>query len=107
MSLSAISGVAMVLGGAGRLQVPCLVDIEQTPESFHAHAIPEGIDLRPGDRVLVHGAPSRIGYGEHVRVQCTATVIRAGVLRRMWTRVAALFELLELFEAGFQPKEQA
>ena len=107
MCLSAIFGSATGRRCTGRIQVPCLVDIEQTPESFHAHAIPEGIDLRPGDRVLVHGAPSRIGYGETVRFQCVATVIRAGRLRRMWTRVAAMFELLDLFEAGFQPKEQA
>jgi hypothetical protein len=90
-----------------RIDVPCFVDIEQTPASLHAHAIPEGVDLRPGDRVLVHGAPSSIGYGEHVRFRCVATVIRAGALRRAWTRLTAVLELLELFEVGFQPKEQA
>jgi hypothetical protein len=90
-----------------RIDVPCFVDIEQTWESLHAHAIPEGLDLRPGDRVLVHGAPSSIGYGECVRIDCIATVIRAGVLRRAWTRLTAVLELLELFEVGFQPKEQA
>ena len=90
-----------------RIDVPCFVDIEQTWESLHAHAIPEGLELRPGDRVLVHGAPSSIGYGERVRVECIATVIRAGVLRRAWTRLTAVLCLLELFEAGFQQKEQA
>jgi hypothetical protein len=90
-----------------RIDVPCFVDIEQTPESLHAHAIPEGVDLRPGDRVLVHGAPSSVGYGEHVNIVCVATVIRAGALRRAWTRLTAVLQLLELFEAGFQPKEQA
>jgi hypothetical protein len=90
-----------------RIEVPCVVEIEQTPEYFYAHAIPEGVDLRPGDRVLVHGAPSSIGFGEHVRIDLTATVIRAGAIRRAWTRMTAFLELLELFEAGFQPKEQA
>jgi hypothetical protein len=90
-----------------RVEVSCLVDIEQTPESLHAHAIPEGIDLRPGDRVLVHGAPASVAYGQHVRVYCAATVIRAGVFRRAWTRLTAVLEILELFEAGFQPKERA
>jgi len=90
-----------------RIEVPCFVDIAQTPESLHAHAIPEGIDLRPGDRVLVHGAPSSIGYGEHLRVVRVATVIRAGALRRAWTRLTAVLQLLELFETGFQPKEHA
>jgi hypothetical protein len=90
-----------------RIEVPCLVDIEQTADSLHAHAIPEGIDLHPGDRVLVHGAPSRVAYGEYVRIYSMATVIRAGVIRRAWTRMTAVFELLELFETGFQPKEHA
>jgi hypothetical protein len=90
-----------------RIKVHCFVDIEQTPRSLHAHAIPEGVDLRPGDRVLVHGAPSSVGYGEQARVRCVATVIRAGVFRRAWTRLTGVLEVLELFEAGFQSKEQA
>lgn len=90
-----------------RIEVRCFVDIEQTPDSLHAHAIPEGVDLRPGDRVLVHGAPASIRYGERVQIVCMATVVRAGALRRAWTRLAAVRELLDLFEAGFQPKEQA
>jgi hypothetical protein len=92
---------------ASRIDVPCYVDIEQTPDSLHAHAIPEGIDIQPGDSVIVHGAPSGIGYGEHLRVTCVATVIRAGAIRRFWTRLIAPLEFLELFEAGFGPKEQA
>ena len=47
------------------VEVECLVEIEQTPESLHAHAVPEGIEIRPGDVVVVHGAPSRVGFGEH------------------------------------------
>ena len=64
-----------------RIEVPCTVDIEQTPESLHAHAVPEGVDIRPGDKVLVHGAPSQIGYGERVTLQCSATVIKATAFR--------------------------
>ncbi len=90
-----------------RFDVPCLVDIEQTPESLHAHAIPEGVDIRPGDSVLVHGAPSHIGYGERMQIECTATVTRASVFGRFWTYLTAPFELVELFEVGFQPKESA
>ena len=88
-----------------RFEVPCFVDIEQTPESLHAHAIPEEIDIRPGDSVQVHGAPSRIGYGERLSIECSATVTRATVLGRFWTRLTAPLELVELFEVGFQPKE--
>lgn len=90
-----------------RVDVPCFVDIEQTPESFHAHAIPEGIDIGPGDSVLVHGAPSRIAYNERVQIECSATVTRASVFGRFWTHLTAPLELFELFEVGFQSKESA
>lgn len=88
-----------------RIDVPCFLDIEQTPESLHAHAIPEGIDIRPGDSVLIHGAPSHIGYGQRLSIQCSATVTRANPLLRLWTRLTAMLELAELFEVGFQAKE--
>jgi hypothetical protein len=92
---------------ANHLDVPCVVEIEQSPESLHAHAIPEGVALRPGDRVLVHNAPCHVDYGEVLRVECIATVMRAGPLTRVWTQLAGMFELHELFEVGFQPKEHA
>jgi hypothetical protein len=90
-----------------KIRVPCFVDIEQTPESFHAHAIPEGIEIRPGDSVLVHGAPSHVEFGERVQLECSATVTRASILGRFWTHLAAPLGLVELFEVGFQPKESA
>jgi hypothetical protein len=92
---------------AYRLDVPCTVEIEQSPQSFHAHAIPEGVELRPGDSVLVHNAPCHVDYGETLRVECTATVTRAGPLTRLWTQATAMLELTELFEVGFQAKEPA
>jgi hypothetical protein len=85
--------------------VPCTVEIEQTPESFHAHAIPLGIAIGPGDRVLVHGAPARVGFGARVSLQCRATVTRASWLQRVWTQAFGLFELTELYEVGFAPEE--
>jgi hypothetical protein len=87
------------------IEVPCVVDIEQTAESLHAHAIPDGIDIRPGDRVLVHGAPSRIGFGERLQMQCKATVIRATPLERWWTQLTALLEFTALYEVGFERRE--
>ena len=56
-------------------------------------------------RVLVHGAPTHIGYGQRMTLECTATVTRAGILGRFWTRVMAPLEFIELFEVGFLPKE--
>lgn len=82
-----------------------MVDIEQTPESLHAHVIPEGIEIQPGDKVLVHGAPSRIGYGERVSLRCSATVIRATALGRLWTQFTGLLEFAALYEVGFERRE--
>ena len=93
-----------LLGGE-TVEVECDVDIEQTPLSFHAHAVPDGIDIRPGDSVQVHGAPSSIAFGAAVTCRCPATVTRAGVLTRWWTEFTAMFELTELYEVGFLPKE--
>ena len=90
-----------------QFDVPCLVDIEQTPESLHAHAIPEGVEIRPGDTVLVHGAPSRIRFGQRLSIESSATVTRASALVRFWTRLTAPLDVVELFEVGFQPKESA
>ena len=92
-----------LLGGEV-VEVQCDVDIEQTPLSFHAHAVPDGIDIRPGDSVQVHGVPA-IGFGDALTCRCPATVTRAGALRRWWTGLAAMLELTELYEVGFLPKE--
>ena len=98
--LTAQAGNAMI-----RLDVPCVVDIEHTAESLHAHAIPEGIAIHPGDTVLVRGAPSGIGFGQRARIECVATVMRAGVFGRWQAKLSGLLALGELFEVGFQPKE--
>ncbi len=91
--------------GRETLEVTCLVDIEQTPESFHAYAVPEGVEIRPGDRVTVHDMPTDIAFGEKISCVRRATVVRAGLLERVWTRTAGLFAITELYEVGFQPKE--
>jgi hypothetical protein len=102
-----MTGLLAWLGGARTIEVPCTIDIEQSFDSLHAHAIPEGIALRPGDRVLVHGAPDHIGYGEVRSYACTATVYRAGWLQRFWVEASAILELTELYHCGFEPKEAA
>jgi hypothetical protein len=100
-----------MIGGlfAGRrtVEVPCSIDIEQTAESFHAYAIPEGIDIRPGDEVLVHDAPRSVAFGERISYTGRATVRRAGALARAWTQAIALLELTELYEVGFDAKEHS
>jgi len=95
----------MSLFSEGAVRITADIDIEKTPESFHAYAIPVGIEIRPGDVVYLHGVPTDIGFGERLVTQCTATVHRAGPARRLWTAIASMFELTELYEVGFQPKE--
>lgn len=88
-----------------RIDVPCIVDIEQTAQSLHAHAFPDGISIHPGDCVVLRDAPSRIGFGERMCIECMATVIRAGVIGRLWAHLRGMVALVDLFEVGFQPKE--
>jgi hypothetical protein len=83
-------------------EAPCTVEIEHSPESLHAHVVIEGeIEMQPGDQVLVHDAPSDAPHGERILVRRTATVIRAGLLERAWTRLAGNFELTELYDVSF------
>ena len=88
-----------------RIEVPCSIDIEQTAESLHAHAIAEGIDIRPGDTVMVLGAPPRVGFGQRVAYEGRASVTRAGPLARAWTQMTALLQLTELYEVGFEARD--
>ena len=83
--------------------MPCTVEVEQTGESLHAHVELEGIEAEPGDEVIVHGAPSRIPFGEKMTIQCRATVLRAGPLRRLKAKFEGYLELTELFEVSFSP----
>ncbi len=94
-----MTAAARVVEGA------CQVEIEHTAESLHAYAMLDGVEIGPGDTVTLHGAPSGIGFGERALFDCRFTVVRAGWLLRMWTQFAGLFELTELYEVGFAPKE--
>jgi hypothetical protein len=83
---------------------PCRIEIEQSPEHFHAHVELAGnIEIQPGDQVRVHGGPIMVGFGERRVFDRNATVRRAGLLRRAWTRFASNFELAELYEVSFTP----
>jgi hypothetical protein len=85
--------------------IPCVVEIEQTSESLQTSVILEGYQPEPGDKVMVHGAPTRINFGEHGVFSCTASVIHAGVVARYSARVLSYFELTELYEIGFSAGE--
>ncbi|QUL38022.1 hypothetical protein [Erythrobacter sp. JK5] len=88
--------------GARRFDTPCTITVEQSPDHFHAHVdLADGIEMEPGDKVRVHGDPIAIPFGSKAVFERTATVTRAGPLKRALTRFAAYFDLAELYEVSF------
>ena len=63
-------------------------------------------EIEPGDEVQVHDAPTSVPYGERLVVRRTATITRAGILERLWTRFAGHFELTELYEVSFSERRR-
>ena len=87
--------------------VGCTVDIENTFENLHAHVELDGNpEIRPGDRVRVHGDPVVVPYGERLTLRRTATVRRAGAFARAWTRMTGDLACFELFEVSFTPERE-
>ena len=94
----------MALLRAARFDTPCRISIEQSEEHFHAHVELAGdVEIGPGDRVCVHGAPIAVPFGTSAVYERIATVELAGPLRRAWTKAAAYFEFGELYEVSFTP----
>nr|WP_298929814.1 hypothetical protein [uncultured Erythrobacter sp.] len=90
--------------GARQFDTPCTISVEQSSEHFHAHVDLEGdVELRPGDKVRVHGDPISIPFGHSATFERAATVTRAGPIARALTRIAAYFEFAELYEVSFNP----
>jgi archaeosine-15-forming tRNA-guanine transglycosylase len=82
--------------------VPCTVEIEQTSETLHAHVVLDGdIQIRAGDEVMVHNAPTHVEFGERLVVRRTATVTRGGPLAGLRARIEGYLELTELYEVSF------
>ena len=89
-------------GGRRSFDVPCTVEIEQTSETFHAHVVLDGaVEIRPGDEVTVHDAPTQVSFGDRLVVRRTATVVRAGPIERIRARIEGYLELTELYEVSF------
>ena len=90
------------IGQRKSFEVPCTVDLEQTSESLHAYVeLDGGIEIRPGDEVIVHNAPTDVRFGERIVVRRTATVVRGGVLDRLRAHIEGYLELTELYEVSF------
>ncbi len=82
-------------------EVPCTVEIEHSFDSLHANVELEGIEVGPGDQVIVHDAPTSVPVGERQFFQRRATVIRGTIFDRLWARIEGYMEITELFEVGF------
>ena len=85
-----------------REEVPCTVEVSHRFESLHAHVrFNNGAVVHPGDEVLVHGAPVMAPDGQIVVEDRTATITRATLLERLWTRATGDFDFMELCEFSF------
>ena len=85
-----------------RFETPCTITVEQSAEHFHAHVeLDDDVAMEPGDKVRVHGDPISIPFGSREVFHRTATVTRASPLMRALTRIAAYFDLAELYEVSF------
>jgi hypothetical protein len=83
-------------------KTPCTVEIEHTPLSLHAHVeLMDNFEIRPGDQVLVHDAPTNVPFGERIVVSRMATVVRAGPIEQAWIRFAGNLEITELYDVSF------
>ncbi|MEM8663427.1 MAG: hypothetical protein AAGF49_04815 [Pseudomonadota bacterium] len=91
-----------------RLTVPCTVEVSHTFESLHAHVVlPDGVDAEPGDEIIVHGSPIRVPYGETASIDREATIVRATLIERLWTRMTGDLEFMELCEFSFSERAAA
>jgi hypothetical protein len=94
--------MALAFLASQSFETPCTITVEQSSEHFHAHVeLPEHIAMEPGDKVRVHGAPISIPFGSREVFERRATVTRAGPLTRAAIRLAAYFDLAELYEVSF------
>jgi hypothetical protein len=85
-----------------RFDTDCTIEIEHSQDHLHAHVtLADGALLGPGDRVTVHGAPVRIAFGQKMLLHRAATIERAHLFERLWTKLAARFSLCELYEVSF------
>lgn len=81
---------------------PCTVEVSHTFESLHAHVrFNNGAVVHPGDEVLVHGEPILASYGEVLTEDRTATILRASIVERIWTKLIGSFEFMEICEFSF------
>lgn len=83
-------------------EAPCTVEIVNTFEELGAHVrFDDGTVVHPGDEVVVHGSAICVPYGERASIERTASIKRAGLVERTWTRLTGDIEFMELCEFSF------
>ena len=81
---------------------PCTVEVSHKFESLHAHVrFNNGAIIYPGDEVQVQGPEIMAPFGEIVRENRDAIILRARFLERLWTKAFGDFEVMELCEFSF------
>jgi hypothetical protein len=81
--------------------VDCRVQLSNTAEFLYAHVELNGVEVGPGDQVLIHDPLTQIEFGQQMEYTRRATVSRAGFLSRFWTYCTARLELTMLYEVSF------
>ena len=83
-------------------RAPCTVEISHKFESLHAHVrFNNGAVVEPGDEVQVQGPEIMAPFGEIVREDREAIILRASAFERLWTRFFGDLEVMELCEFSF------
>lgn len=90
-----------------RFDVSCVVEVSHCFESLGAHVTVDGEQtIQPGDKVLVHGAPIHVRYGEVVTERRTATITRAPWWEQWWIRATGDIDCLELIDVSFTDRRR-
>ncbi len=97
-----VAGLATWYFWTRRVDVPCTLQLTATHDHFGTHVNLEGIEVDPGDQVLVHNAPSRVPFGTDRTIASRATVHRASWLRRQFVKLTGGTEFYELYDVGFE-----
>lgn len=85
-----------------RFELGCTVEVSHCFESLGANVdFDEAVNIRPGDRVEVHGEPIHVPYGERIRERRRATLVRAPRWEQAWVRATGDRECLELLDVSF------
>jgi hypothetical protein len=96
-----------VLSPRRQEQHSCVVRVNNTYENLSAHVELDGdVRVQPGDEVIVHGNPIRAPFGSSIEERRTATLLRAGWMERLWTRMTGDLEFMELLEFSFSSERK-